>query len=65
MSSILNSSIKGGLGCSVECMSNHTYVITQFLLVQYHLHTPYMSTFAERSLGANVEGNMVVAVHLE
>jgi hypothetical protein len=65
MSSILNSIIKGGLGCSVECMVNHMDVIAQFLLVQHHLHTPYRSTSVERSLGANVEGNVVVAVRLE
>jgi hypothetical protein len=65
MSNILNSSIKGSLGCSVERMSNHTDAVAQFLLIQHHLHTPYMSTFAERSPCANVEGNVVVAIRLE
>jgi hypothetical protein len=65
MSTILNSSIKGGLGCNVERMSNHTDVVAQFLLVQHHLLTPYMSTSTEWSPGANVEGNVVVAIRLE
>jgi hypothetical protein len=65
MSRLLNSNIKGSLGCSVERMSNPTDVVAQFLLVQHHLHTPYRSTFAKRSPCANVEGNVVVVIHLE
>jgi hypothetical protein len=65
MSSILNSNINGSLGCSVERMLSHTDVVAQFLLVQHHLHTPYMSTSVERSPCANVEGHVVVAVRLE
>jgi hypothetical protein len=65
MSGILNSSIKGSLGCSVECMLNHTDVVAQFLLVQHHLHTSHRSTSAKRSPCANVAGNVVVAIRLE
>jgi hypothetical protein len=65
MSSILNSSIKGSMGCSVERMSNHMDVVAQFLLIQHHYHTPYRSTSVKRSPCANVEGNVVVAVRLE
>jgi hypothetical protein len=65
MSSILNSSIKGSLGCSVEHMSNHMNAIAQFLLIQHHLHTSYRSTSVEQSPCANVEGNVVVAIRLE
>jgi hypothetical protein len=65
MSSILNSNIKGSLGCSVEHMLNHIDVVAQFLLIQHHLHTPYKSTSTEQSPCANIEGNMVVAIRLE
>jgi hypothetical protein len=65
LSSILNSSIKGSLGCSVECMSNHTDVVAPFLLIQHHLHTSYKSTFAKWSPCAKVEGNVVVDICLD
>jgi hypothetical protein len=65
MSSILNSSIEGILGSSVILMSNHMDSIAQLPLIQYHLHTPYKGTSVERSSCANIEGCMVVAVHLE
>jgi hypothetical protein len=65
MSSILNSNIKGSLGCSIEHMSNHIDIVAQFLLVQHHLHTPYRSTSTEWSPCANVEGSVVVVVRLE
>jgi hypothetical protein len=65
MSGILNSNIKGSLGCNVEHMLNHKDVVAQFLLVQHHLHTPYRSTSIEWSPCAIVEGHMVVVVRLE
>jgi hypothetical protein len=65
MSSILNSSIEGSLGCSMIGMSNHMESIAQLLLIQHHLHTPYRGTYAEWFPCANVEGCVIVAVSLE
>jgi hypothetical protein len=65
MSSILNSSIEGSLGCSVIRMLNHMDSIAELLLIQHHLHTPYWGTSTEWSPCADVEGCVVVAVRLE
>jgi hypothetical protein len=65
MSSFLDSSIEGILGCNVIRMSNHTDFVAQLLLIQHHLRTPYWGTSAQRSPCANVEGCVVVVVRLE
>jgi hypothetical protein len=65
MSSILDSSIEGSLGCSVVHMSYHVDSIAQLLLILHYLHTPYLGTSTERPPCADVEGCVVVTVRLE